>query len=99
MFGTAGKAVGSIAEALAFQGDSTSVLNPMRYIPTPGHTKAWQERTPLDQYLSNEVIGTRMRRWERPIHDFLTTLFSLAGLPATIRIRSGIAPTNRSDSQ
>jgi hypothetical protein len=75
MFGAAGKAVGSIAEALSFQGDSTSVLNPMRYIPTPGHTKAWQERTPLDQYLSNEVIGTRMRRWERPIHDFLTRSF------------------------
>ena len=45
MFGTAGKTVGSIAEALAFQGDS-SRLNPMRYIPTPGHTKAWQECTP-----------------------------------------------------
>lgn len=72
MFGAAGKTVGSIAEALAFQGDSTSHLNPMRYLPTPGHTKAWQQRTPLDQYLANEVVGTRMRRWERPIHDFLT---------------------------
>ena len=71
MFGAAGKTVGSIAEALGFQGDS-GVLNPMCYIPTPGHTKAWQERTPLAQYLSNEVVGTRMRRWERPIHDFLT---------------------------
>ena len=71
MFGATGKAVGSIAEALAFQGDSGR-LNPMRYIPTPGHTKAWQERTPLAQYLTNEVVGTRMRRWERPIHDFLT---------------------------
>ena len=43
----------------------------MRYMPTPGHTKLWQERTPLAQYINNEVAGTRMRRWERPIHDFL----------------------------
>ena len=69
MFGVTGKAVGFIAEGLAFQGDSDP-RNPMRYIPTPGHTKVWQERTPLAQYLTNEVVGTRMRRWERPIHDF-----------------------------
>ena len=45
----------------------------MRYIPTPGHTKLWQERTPLAQYINNEVQGTRMRRWEpnKLIHDFL----------------------------
>ena len=65
MFGATGKAVGSIAEALSFQGDSTSVLNPMRYIPTPGNTKAWQERTPLDQYLSNEVTRDHQsKRWK-----------------------------------
>jgi hypothetical protein len=52
LFGIAGKTMGSIAEALSFQADSGR-LNPMRYIPTPGHTKAWQERTPLAQYLSN----------------------------------------------
>jgi hypothetical protein len=57
-------------QGLAFQGDS-GVLNPMRYLPTPGHTKFWQERTPLAQYINNEVVGTRMRRWQRPIHDFV----------------------------
>ena len=91
LFGATGKAVGSIAEALAFQGDSGR-LNPMRYIPTPGHTKAWQERTPLAQYLTNEVVGTRMRRWERPIHDFLTSVSSRASLPATFPIRYRSAP-------
>jgi hypothetical protein len=48
MFSAAGKTIGSIAEALSFQGDSSSWLNPMRYLPTPGHTKLWQERTTLD---------------------------------------------------
>jgi hypothetical protein len=65
-----GRTAGSIAEGLAFQGDS-SPLNPMRYIPSPAHTKLWQERTPLAQYINNEVSGTRMRRWQRPIHGFL----------------------------
>jgi integrase len=27
----------------------------MRYLPTPGHTKFWQERTPLAQYINNQV--------------------------------------------
>ena len=43
----------------------------MHYLPSPAHTKFWQERTPLAQYINNEVVGTRMRRWQRPIHDFL----------------------------
>ena len=47
----------------------------MRYIPTPFHTKMWQERTAYSQYLQQEAIGTRMRRWERPIHDFLAPYF------------------------
>jgi hypothetical protein len=47
----------------------------MRYIPTPFHTKRWQERTAYSQYLQQEAIGTRMRRWERPIHDFLAPYF------------------------
>jgi hypothetical protein len=59
-----------MAEGLSFQGDS-SLLNPMHYLPSPGHTKFWQERTPLAQYINNEVVGTRMRRWQRPIHDFV----------------------------
>jgi hypothetical protein len=70
MHGKLGRAIGGLAEGLAFQGDS-SALNPMRYVPSPAHTKFWQERTPLAQYINNEVAGTRMRRWERPIHDFL----------------------------
>ncbi len=45
--------------------------NSLHYLPSPAHTKFWQERTPLAQYLNNEVVGTRMRRWQRPIHDFL----------------------------
>ena len=70
MKGAIGRATGSLAEGLAFQGDS-GILNPMHYLPSPGHTKFWQERTPLAQYLNNEVVGTRMRRWQRPVHDFI----------------------------
>lgn len=66
MFGKTGQAFGSLAEALAFQGDS-SRLNPMRYLGSAPHTKLWQVRTPLAQYINNEVTGTRMGRWERPV--------------------------------
>ena len=69
MHGAIGKLTGGLAEGLAFQGDSDT-LNPMHYIPTPGHTKVWQERTPLAQYINNEVVGTRMRRWQRPIQTW-----------------------------
>jgi len=68
MHGSVGKAMGTAAEASSFTGGS-SFLNPLRYIPSPAHTKLWQERTPLSQHINNEVTGTRMRRWERPIHD------------------------------
>jgi hypothetical protein len=74
MHGAIGKLTGGLAEGLAFQGDS-SALNPMHYIPTPGHTKFWQERTPLAEYINNEVVGTRMRRWQRPIHDQVSPSF------------------------
>ncbi len=47
----------------------------MRYLPTPFHTKFAQERTALSQYIQQEAIGTRMRRWDRPIHDFLAPYF------------------------
>lgn len=53
-----------------FEGDQ-SPLNPARYLPTPFHTKLAQQRTPLSQYTQQEAVGTRMRRWERPLHDFL----------------------------
>jgi hypothetical protein len=70
MFSSFGKAIGALGEALSFTGDQDR-FNPLRYVPTPGHTKLWQQRTALSQYESQEVIGTRMRRWHRPIHDFL----------------------------
>jgi len=53
-----------------FEGDQHP-LNPARYLPTPFHTKFAQERTALSQYIQQESVGTRMRRWERPFHDFL----------------------------
>lgn len=53
-----------------FEGDQHP-LNPMRYLPTPFHTKFAQQRTALSQYIQQEAVGTRMRRWERPLHDFL----------------------------
>jgi len=62
--------VGKYSEEMFFEGDQ-SAANPMRYLPTPFHTKFAQERTALSQYIQQEAVGTRMRRWERPIHDFL----------------------------
>jgi hypothetical protein len=53
-----------------FEGDQHP-LNPARYLPTPFHTKFAQDRTALSQYIQQESVGTRMRRWERPFHDFL----------------------------
>jgi len=35
------------------------------------YSRKLQERTTLSQYMQQEATGTRMRRWERPIHDFL----------------------------
>jgi hypothetical protein len=99
MFGKAGRAFGSLAEALSFQGDS-SAINPMRYLGSPALTKLWQERTPLAQYINNEVSGTRMRRWQRPVHDFLMpyargTLQRLTGqaiLPGDVQRRRDQVP-------
>lgn len=70
MFGWFGRVAGSLAENVSFTGDE-SRLNPLRYIPTPYHTKLWQERTPLAQYNLQEVEGARLRRWQHPIEDFL----------------------------
>lgn len=74
MYGAFGRALGYLGEELSFTGDE-SRFNPLRYVPTPGHTKLWQQRTALSQYLEQEVVGTRMRRWDRPIHDFLGPYF------------------------
>lgn len=70
MFGSLGRLFGKIAENLSFTGDE-SRLNPLRYVPSPFHTKYWQERTPLSQYQQQEVEGTRLRRWQHPLADFI----------------------------
>jgi hypothetical protein len=70
MFGPFQRLAGNIAEQTAFTGDENR-WNPLRYIPSPYHTKLWQERTPLAQYQQQEVEGTRLRRWQHPIEDFL----------------------------
>ena len=70
MHGRMSRLFGKYTEEMFFEGDQ-SPLNPMRYLMKPFHTKLAQERTALAQYISQEAIGTRMRRWDRPIHDFL----------------------------
>jgi hypothetical protein len=70
MHGWFGRLMGRYSEEAFFEGDQ-SAWNPMRYIPTPFHTKFAQQRTALSQYIQQEAVGTRMRRWERPIHDFI----------------------------
>jgi hypothetical protein len=59
--------IGGLAESLSFTGDSDA----LRLLPTPFHTKLWQQKTALARYEEEELYGTRMRRWDRPIHDFL----------------------------
>jgi hypothetical protein len=71
MHGGVAQILGKYAEAISFEGDN-SRWNPLRYLPGQVQTKLWQERTAYSQYLQQEAIGTRMRRWERPIHDFLS---------------------------
>jgi hypothetical protein len=52
-----------------FEGDQ-SALNPMRYLPTPFHTKFAQQRSPLSQYIQQEagaigrVTGTEVIPYE-----------------------------------
>ncbi len=70
MHGRFGRLFGKYAEEMFFEGDQ-SAWNPMRYLPTPFHTKYAQERTALSQYIQQEAIGTRMRRWNQPLHDFI----------------------------
>ena len=70
MFGPLARFAGAAAENLAFTGDEAR-WNPLRYIPSPYHTKLWHERTPLAQYQQQEVEGARLRRWQHPLEDFL----------------------------
>jgi hypothetical protein len=74
MHGKLGRLFGKYTEEMFFEGDQ-SAFNPMRYLPTPFHTKFAQERSALSQYIQQEAVGTRMRRWERPVHDFLAPYF------------------------
>ncbi len=64
---------GKFTEEMFFEGDQHP-LNPMRYLPTPFHTKYAQQRTALSQYIQQEAVGTRMRRWERPGYAMLPQL-------------------------
>lgn len=70
IFGGLTKALGTFAEEASFTGDE-EVWNPLRYVPTPAHTKLWQNRDPLADYQEKEVYGSNMRRWDKPIHDFI----------------------------
>ena len=67
MFTSTQQALGKYAETLAFTGEG----GPLRFIPTPFHTKYWNERTALALYQEQEVYGSRMRRWQRPFHDMV----------------------------
>lgn len=67
MFTSIQQSLGKYAETLAFTGED----GPTRFIPTPFHTKYWNERTALAMYQEQEVYGSRMRRWQRPFHDMV----------------------------
>jgi hypothetical protein len=66
LYGPIGRTFGGIAEELSFTGDNGLTS----FFPTPYHTKLWQMRSALAQYEAQESIETRMRRWDRPFHDF-----------------------------
>lgn len=68
--GRMGRLFGKYTEEMFFQGEQ-SALNPMRYVANPFATKLAQQRSALSQYIQQEAVGTRMRGWDRPIHDFL----------------------------
>lgn len=67
MFTSTQQALGKYAETLAFTGEG----GPLRFVPTPFHTKYWNEKTALALYQEQEVYGSRMRRWQRPFHDMV----------------------------
>lgn len=67
MYSSVQQAMGKYAETLAFTGEG----GPLRFVPTPFHTKYWNERTALALYQEQEVYGSRMRRWQRPFHDMV----------------------------
>lgn len=67
MYTSVQQTLGKYAETLAFTGEG----GPLRFVPTPFHTKYWNERTALSLYQEQEVYGSRMRRWQRPFHDMV----------------------------
>lgn len=67
MYSSIGQAFGKYAETLAFTGEG----GPLRFVPTPFHTKYWNERTALSLYQEQEIYGSRMRRWQHPFHDMV----------------------------
>ena len=74
MFSPTERALGKYVEQAAFT-DEAPWWNPFRWIPTPYHTKLWQERSALSQYIDQETVGTRMRRWDKPVKDFLAPYY------------------------
>jgi micrococcal nuclease len=70
MDGAGGRLMRKYAESMAFQGDQ-AWYNPLRLVPASVHAKIWNQRTALETYINQEVSGTRMRRWQRPLHDFV----------------------------
>ncbi|MGC1582145.1 MAG: hypothetical protein WA766_11710 [Candidatus Acidiferrales bacterium] len=67
MYSSVQQSLGRYAETLAFTGEG----GPLRFVPTPFHTKYWNERTALSLYQEQEVYGSRMRRWQKPYHDMV----------------------------
>ena len=67
MYSSVQQSLGRYAETMAFTGEG----GPLSYVPTPFHTKYWNERTALALYQEQEVYGARMRRWQRPFHDMV----------------------------
>ncbi|MGA7524468.1 MAG: hypothetical protein WBW84_18590 [Acidobacteriaceae bacterium] len=106
MHGRLGRLMGKYSEEMFFEGDQ-SALNPMRYIPTPFHTKLAQARTPLSQYIQQEAVGTHMRRWQRPLHDFLMpylrgTIARVTGadvIPSWLNCRSSAIPRKHKNTR
>jgi len=74
MFNPAERLLGRYAEEASFA-EEAPWWNPLRWLPTPYHTKLWQERSALAQYVDQETVGTRMRRWDKPIKDFLAPYY------------------------
>lgn len=70
MYGHVSKLLGAYGEGLSFTGDE-GALNPLRYLPQPYNAKMWQSKTSVSQYEQREIYGSSMRRWHRPIHDFI----------------------------